>query len=247
MVRSTDAVPTLIDNWTASWNLTADEWTTLVAASSTAAEPRSLQSSPSRSPIPSARRAGARELPILPAPDWATGSQPVFTSAALPVEARESLATLGSWLDGIDAGTTDTRTIYHVDSLGALGTMGGVTPPEDPAKLLLAAPFHAHPFLEPLTGQDYVRARWYDPAVGAWLSPDPLGYRDSSNPYAFAGGRPCSWEGSAGRRRGSIEVQRDNGPREYGDRGECGALCREFLIGIMPVPERGSVGIGIRG
>ena len=33
-----------------------------------------------------------------------------------------------------------------------------------------------------------VRARWYDPSTGSFLSPDPLGYQDSSNLYAFAGG-----------------------------------------------------------
>ena len=198
VVRSTDAVPTLIDNWTASWNLTPDEWTTLVADDPNS-PPTARPSSLSIAITDSLRAEGwSTELPILPAPDWATSSQPVFTSAGLPVEARESLETLASWLDGIDAGTTDTRTIYHVDSLGALGTMGGVTPPEDPAKLLLAAPFHAHPFLEPLTGQDYVRARWYDPAVGAWLSPDPLGYRDSSSLYAFAGGEPVNGRDALG-------------------------------------------------
>jgi RHS repeat-associated protein len=36
------------------------------------------------------------------------------------------------------------------------------------------------------------RARWYDPRTGSWLSPDPLGYQDSSNLYAFAGGDPVN-------------------------------------------------------
>jgi hypothetical protein len=37
-----------------------------------------------------------------------------------------------------------------------------------------------------------VRDRWYDPERGSWLSPDPVGYRDSSNLYAFAGGDPVN-------------------------------------------------------
>jgi RHS repeat-associated protein len=36
------------------------------------------------------------------------------------------------------------------------------------------------------------RERWYDPKTGSWLSPDPLGYQDSSNLYAFAGGDPVN-------------------------------------------------------
>ncbi|MFL6247285.1 MAG: RHS repeat-associated core domain-containing protein [Thermoanaerobaculia bacterium] len=37
-----------------------------------------------------------------------------------------------------------------------------------------------------------MRNRWFDPGTGTWLSPDPLGYRDSSNLYAFAGGDPVN-------------------------------------------------------
>jgi RHS repeat-associated protein len=36
------------------------------------------------------------------------------------------------------------------------------------------------------------RARWYDPSTGSFLSPDPMGYQDSSNLYAFCGGDPVN-------------------------------------------------------
>ena len=36
------------------------------------------------------------------------------------------------------------------------------------------------------------RNRWYDPATGTFLSPDPLGYQDSSNLYAFCAGDPVN-------------------------------------------------------
>ena len=36
------------------------------------------------------------------------------------------------------------------------------------------------------------RARWYDPSTGSFLSPDPKGYIDASNLYAFAGGDPVN-------------------------------------------------------
>jgi RHS repeat-associated protein len=56
----------------------------------------------------------------------------------------------------------------------------------------------AHPFQEPFTGQDYVRARWYDPSSGSWLTPDAMGYRDSSNLYGYAGGDPVNQRDSTG-------------------------------------------------
>lgn len=55
-----------------------------------------------------------------------------------------------------------------------------------------ATEFQALPFSEPATGLIYARARWYDPSTGSFLTPDPLGYVDSSNLYAFAGGDPIN-------------------------------------------------------
>ncbi|MHB0971771.1 MAG: RHS repeat-associated core domain-containing protein [Thermoanaerobaculia bacterium] len=58
--------------------------------------------------------------------------------------------------------------------------------------LLLVSPFKAAPFREPATGQVYMRGRWYDPSTGPFVSPDPEGYRDSSNPYVFGKGDPVN-------------------------------------------------------
>ena len=58
--------------------------------------------------------------------------------------------------------------------------------------------FQAHPFAEPMNGKSYVRARWYDPGTGTWLTPDPIGYRDSSNLYAYAGGDPVNGRDPSG-------------------------------------------------
>jgi RHS repeat-associated protein len=52
--------------------------------------------------------------------------------------------------------------------------------------------FQALPFEEPATGLVYVRNRWYAPTSGTFLSPDPLGYRDSANLYAYCGGDPVN-------------------------------------------------------
>ena len=41
-------------------------------------------------------------------------------------------------------------------------------------------------------GDDYVRERWYSPETGTFISPDPMGYEDSANLYAFGGGDPVN-------------------------------------------------------
>jgi RHS repeat-associated protein len=40
------------------------------------------------------------------------------------------------------------------------------------------------------TGLQYNRARWYDSAVGRWISEDPLGYEDGVNLYVYCGNDP---------------------------------------------------------
>jgi RHS repeat-associated protein len=52
--------------------------------------------------------------------------------------------------------------------------------------------YGALPFVEPATGLIYARARWYDPQTGTFLTPDPSGYADSSNLYAYAAGDPVN-------------------------------------------------------
>jgi len=62
--------------------------------------------------------------------------------------------------------------------------------PDSKTKLLTG--FKAAPFVEPATGMAYFRARWYDPSTGTFLTPDPIGYRDSSNLYAYCAGDPVN-------------------------------------------------------
>lgn len=52
--------------------------------------------------------------------------------------------------------------------------------------------FHTLPFREPATKLVYVRARWYDSSLGMFLTPDPMGYADSSDLYAGFGGDPVN-------------------------------------------------------
>jgi RHS repeat-associated protein len=62
--------------------------------------------------------------------------------------------------------------------------------PESKTKLFTG--FKAAPFVEPATGLAYFRARWYDPSTGTFLTPDPMGYQDSSNLYAAFGNDPVN-------------------------------------------------------
>jgi RHS repeat-associated protein len=115
-------------------------------------------------------------------------TKPIHTSAALPVEIRESLSALSTFLTTIPPATNKTSTLYSVDPLPLLGTPASDTLFED----VVSARFQALPFQDPGTGLVYARARWYDPSTGSFLTPDPMGYHDSSNLYQFAGGDPVN-------------------------------------------------------
>lgn len=67
------------------------------------------------------------------------------------------------------------------------------------AKLIPTASFKAAPFQEPMTGHVYMRDRWLEPSTGTFLTPDPEGYLDSANPYAFCGGDPINCSDPTGR------------------------------------------------
>jgi RHS repeat-associated protein len=49
--------------------------------------------------------------------------------------------------------------------------------------------FHGH-YRDPMTGLVQMRARYYAPGWGRFLTPDPLGEALTGNPYAFVGNRP---------------------------------------------------------
>lgn len=65
-------------------------------------------------------------------------------------------------------------------------------------------------------GLAYMRARFYDPASGMFLEPDPLGYEDSVNLYAAFGNNPVSMRDPSGlrKKRSTVEVRQQRKARE---------------------------------
>jgi RHS repeat-associated protein len=95
-----------------------------------------------------------------------------------------SLAELTQFFDNIAPGVTAAMAVYTIPDLYLAAAA------ESRTRLMTG--FHAYPFTEPANGKVYARARWYDPHTGTFMSPDPMGYQDSSNMYAFCGGDPIN-------------------------------------------------------
>ena len=164
------------DAYSAKFTLSPADWTTL---NDPAAQALSI------GVTPTLRAHGwASGLPILPPTEWAQLNG-VFTTPALPVEIRDSLSSIATFVAAISNSSQNTTTIYDVPSVALVGSTGDGA---DAASALFTAKFQALPFSDPATGLVYARARWYNPETGTFLSGDPMGYSDSSNPYSFAGG-----------------------------------------------------------
>jgi RHS repeat-associated protein len=199
LVRTTGVAPIRVgadtptpdddDKFALRWTLTAVEWATLT-------DPTPITIG-GRTPVDLSVAAKdtlratnwSSDLPLLPPPTWVQASKSVFTSGTLPVEIREPFSTLATFISGIPVDTTATSKLYEIDALTLLGSSSGS---DGLSEDIVSARMHAHPFTEPMTRLNYVRARWFDPETGTFLSPDPMGYVDSSNLYAFAGGDPVN-------------------------------------------------------
>lgn len=192
VVRSATVTATLASNdpFAVRWTLNASEWNTLidptpVTIAGTTRTPVSLAVAATNTLRASEWSAS---IPVMPAPDWARATKTAYSSAELPVEVRESLSSVASYLAGVPANEERTHALYEVDTLVLLGVTSSDTPLDD----VVSARFHAHPFTDPLTQLDYVRSRWYDSHTASFLTPDPSGYQDSSNLYAFCAGDPIN-------------------------------------------------------
>lgn len=52
--------------------------------------------------------------------------------------------------------------------------------------------------VEDATGLVYMQARYYDPVIGRFLSPDPIGYKDQLNVYAYVHNDPVNYSDPTG-------------------------------------------------
>jgi len=84
---------------------------------------------------------------------------------------------------------------HHAVQLASVPTSSG---PSITAQIL-SSPFKAAPLHDPATGLIFLRDRWYDPSTGTFLTQDPEGYTDSSNPYVYCGGDPVNCSDPTGR------------------------------------------------
>jgi len=168
------------DAYSAKFTLSPTEWSTL---NDPAAQALSI------GVTPTLRAQGwASGLPILPPTEWARLNG-IFTSPSLPVEIRDSLSSISTFVTGIANSGQNTITIYDVPSIALVGSTGTGA---DATSALFTAKLQALPFSDPATGLVYARARWYSPETATFLSGDPLRYTDSSNLYAFAAGDPVN-------------------------------------------------------
>jgi len=174
LVYETTVTPTLDDDYTLHWELDAAAWEAITAAGS-ALEIRIRDTL-------HAERWGL--TPVTNAPPWAQEVYGVLSAPDAPVIARQSFASLATFLAGISASNTKKTNVYGMTDLYLAGS------PQSKTRLFTG--FKAAPFVEPATSLVYFRARWYDPSVGAFLTPDPSGYRDSSNLYAGFGYDPVN-------------------------------------------------------
>ena len=116
---------------------------------------------------------------------------------------------LGEWRSGqgvrwfhsdqagsVRAVTDDTGATIATLQYGAFGEIRSLTEtaPGDAGPIRYAGRWH-----DPVTGFSYNRARFYDPALGRFLSEDPIGFESgSSNLYAYANNTPYNYVDPSG-------------------------------------------------
>jgi RHS repeat-associated protein len=139
------------------------------------------------------------------------------------------------WYEG--AGTTDRRYL-HADERGSVvavsdgtGTVLGINKYDEygvPAACNIGSFGYTGQVWLPELGLWHYKARMYDPKLGRFLQPDPIGYDDGLNMYAYVGGDPVNSTDPTGLSRDiRLPTKRRGDPPPTGSliqRGN-GALC----------------------
>ncbi|HEX8170970.1 MAG TPA: Ig-like domain-containing protein [Thermoanaerobaculia bacterium] len=164
--------PTSDDHHELRWRLTPGDWSALVNAAGAESIEVAVSSS--------LRTDAWGNTPVQEVPDWAHTLFGATSTTAYPVIVTALITTLTT----PPAAGMPQPPLYEIKSLYMAAS------PTSRTHTLTG--FKAAPFTDPATGLAFFRARWYDPETGTWLTPDPVGYDDSSNLYAFAGGDPVN-------------------------------------------------------
>jgi RHS repeat-associated protein len=122
------------------------------------------------------------------------------------------------WYEG--AGTTDRRYL-HADERGSIvavsddsGNVIGINKYDEygvPAATNVGSFGYTGQVWLPELGQWHYKARMYDPRLGRFLQPDPIGYGDGMNMYAYVGGDPVNFTDPLG----LVGGERAGGPNPY--------------------------------
>lgn len=160
-VATLSTVPSLTDDHTVSWKVDSATWTTFTQGAQSV-----------RISVTNALRFSAwGTTPLQPVADWETT---LGRASVLPGAPFVKIAQLADF--------DTTQPLYDVPDLYLVGRTTSVSN--------LLFDFHGLPFRDPADGLIFARARWYDPSTSSFISDDPLGYKDSSNLYAYAANNP---------------------------------------------------------
>ena len=156
--------PTLSsDEHTLTWTINSADWTTLTQGA------QSVQIGVSNT----LRFPAWGTTPLQQVASWETILGRATSSTNFPLLKTAQLAEFNSAVTIYDV--PDLYLVAHTESI---------------SKLLFD--FHGLPFRDPADGLIFARARWYDPSTGSFVSDDPMGYKDTSNLYAYAANDPVN-------------------------------------------------------
>lgn len=181
VVAASAVTPALTDANTILWTLDATNWKALTTASGAT----QLEVA-----VSNTLRATLWDGPVMPMPSWLLDGPDRASTEQLPVIQRKTFTAIDAFLATIQPTAQASTTPYAIHNLYLVASTTSAT------RTLTG--FKAAPFIDPRSGFAYFRARWYDPGVGAWLTPDSVGYKDSSNLYAFAAEDPVNNSDSDG-------------------------------------------------